>query len=74
MAKGRRVIRTNKRVKPYTYLGCSLTKNRTPWCFRLCRPNADGTGHCGRLAPHSMMSSIQLAILKHKLKRAQEDK
>ncbi len=56
--------RVNKRkdLKEYTYLGCPLTKNRSPWCFKLCKPDTDGTGFCGRIAPHGIKSRIQLGI------------
>lgn len=47
--------------------GCPLTKNRTPWCFRVCAPK-DGMGPCGRLAPHSLTGRTDDAIRAH-LKR-----
>jgi uncharacterized protein (TIGR00369 family) len=59
-------VRTRKGFREYTYLGCPLTRNRTPWCFRLCVPNQEGNGDCGRLAPHSFKSRIQAGIEKHK--------
>jgi hypothetical protein len=62
MKKSRRVVRTNKRIKPYTYLGCRMTRNRSAWCYRMCVPTAEGHGACGRIAPHSLKSSTQLAI------------
>jgi hypothetical protein len=53
-----------KRSLPnYTYLGCSMTKNRSPWCFRLCQPNSNGFGKCGRPAPHFYQGRIQLGII-----------
>lgn len=55
----------------YTYLGCPLTKNRSPWCFRVCQPKADGTGSCGRIAPHSFKSRIQQGIEDFKRKQAE---
>lgn len=55
----------------YTYLGCPLTKNRSPWCFRVCKPKADGTGSCGRLAPHSFKSRIQQGIEDFKKRQAE---
>jgi acyl-coenzyme A thioesterase PaaI-like protein len=64
-------IRTKKGLKEYTYLGCPHTRNRSPWCFRLCIPDADGTGDCGRIAPHSLKSRIQLGIERHN-QRARE--
>ena len=58
-------IRTQASPKAYTYLGCPLTRNRSPWCYRSCQPDAKGHGTCGRQAPHSVKSRIQLAILNH---------
>jgi hypothetical protein len=46
----------------YTHLGCPLTHNRTAWCFRLCAPDEEGHGRCGRLAPHHLRSRIQQSI------------
>lgn len=62
----KKTVRTKKGLKEYTYLGCPLTHNRTPWCFRMCIPDAEGHGQCGRIAPHSFKSRIQLGIEKHK--------
>jgi uncharacterized protein (TIGR00369 family) len=62
-------IRTAAGVKAYTYLGCPLTRNRTPWCFRLCIPDQEGLGDCGRIAPHSLKSRIQVGIEKHKAEK-----
>jgi len=56
------VIRKRKGPPKYTYLGCPLTRNQTPWCFRLCAPNAEGKGRCGRIAPHTLKGKTQLAI------------
>ena len=61
-----RTIRTHRGVREHAHLGCPLTRNRSPWCFRICSPSEDGTGECGRVAPHSLMSSTQLAIVKYK--------
>ena len=58
----KRKIRTNKGLKEYTYLGCPLTRNRTAWCYRICIPDKDGNGHCGRVAPQSIKSRIQRGI------------
>lgn len=55
-------VRIRKGLQEYTYLGCPMTKNRSPWCFRMCKPNADGTGLCGRVAPHGFKSRIQQGI------------
>jgi hypothetical protein len=58
----KRRVRTSKGLKEYTYLGCPLTRNRSPWCFRLCTPDAEGHGHCRRVAPHGFTGRIQLGI------------
>jgi hypothetical protein len=60
--------KTFKGLKVHTYLGCAVTRNRTAWCYRLCLPDEKGNGHCGRLAPHSLKSAIQVAIEKHNQK------
>jgi hypothetical protein len=57
-----KTVRIKKGVKPYTYLGCPMTRNRSAWCFRLCPPDAHGNGRCGRVAPHSLKGRTQLAI------------
>ena len=67
--KGQRV-KTRKSLKEFTYLGCPMTNNRSPWCFRMCRPNADGTGLCGRVAPHGFKSRIQQGIEDFKKRQA----
>ena len=45
--------------------GCPLTKNRSPWCHRLCQP-AKGIGVCGRIAPHAIRGRTDLAIQAYK--------
>ena len=65
MAVEKKVVRTSKGLKEFTYLGCPLTNNRSAWCFRLCVPDVEGHGRCGRLAPHGMKSKIQLGIERH---------
>jgi len=67
--KIRRRINDRSSLKAYTYLGCPLTRNRSPWCFRICQPNPDGTGQCGRVAPHSFKSRIQKGIDNFKKKQ-----
>jgi acyl-coenzyme A thioesterase PaaI-like protein len=62
MEEEKRTIRTKKGTKEYTCLGCPLTRNRTMWCFRLCRPDTEGKGRCGRVAPHGLRSRTQLGI------------
>lgn len=60
--KGYKIVNIRKGLKEYTYLGCPLTNNRSAWCFRMCKPNTDGTGFCGRVAPHGFKSRIQKGI------------
>jgi hypothetical protein len=60
-----RTVRTSRGVKEYTHLGCPLTRNRTAWCYRLCVPDPEGKGECGRLAPHGLKSRTQHAIEEH---------
>ena len=62
-------VRTSKGLREYSYRGCPLTRNRTPWCFRLCTPDADGFGRCGRQAPHGLKGKTQLSIEQHGRKR-----
>lgn len=66
------MTRTQKRLKkklpPYTFRGCPLTKNASPTCWRLCTPKTDGEGFCGRVAPHGMEDRIQAGIRRHKKK------
>jgi len=70
-------LKVRKRViiregrKKYTYLGCPMTNNRTPWCFRLCKPDAHRIGLCGRVAPHGFKSRIQQGIEDYKKKKGQ---
>ena len=45
--------------------GCPLTKNRSPWCHRLCHPK-NGIGVCGRIAPHALRGRTDLAIQAYK--------
>lgn len=56
------MTKSEKKLKGYTYLGCPLTKNRSAWCFRICRPDSEGHGFCGRYAPHAIKSRIQEGI------------
>ena len=69
--KGRKRVGTRSNLKKYTYLGCPLTKNRSPWCFRMCELHDDGTGYCGRIAPHGFKSHIQLGIEEFNKKKAE---
>jgi hypothetical protein len=68
-AKKIKTVRMRRSIRMQALLGCPLTRNRSPWCFRICRPSPDGTGDCGRVAPHSLMSSTQLAIIRHREKQ-----
>jgi hypothetical protein len=64
----------NKRVNrlpSFTHPGCVVTHHRSKSCRALCVP-IDGIGACGRLAPHSMVSKIQLAIAAHKRARERQ--
>ena len=63
-------VNTHKGLKAYTYRGCPMTNNRTPWCFKLCTPNTDGIGFCGRVAPHGFKSRIQQGIEDYKKQQA----
>ena len=72
MEKEKKLIRTKKGPREYSYLGCPLTRNRTAWCFRLCTPDAEGHGRCGRIAPHSLKSAIQTAIESHNKKQIEQ--
>jgi len=68
--KVRKRVNTRKGMKAYTYRGCPMTNNRTPWCFNLCTPNADGIGFCGRVAPFGFKSRIQQGIEDYKKRQA----
>jgi hypothetical protein len=69
--RNRKRAGTRKVLREYTYLGCPLTRNRSPWCFRMCTPHPDGTGLCGRVAPHSFKSRIQQGIEEFKSRQAE---
>ncbi len=68
MATRRVVKRERKGVPEYTVLGCPLTKSHSLWCHGLCVPK-EGIGLCGRVAPHTVASRTQVAILKYKIKQ-----
>ena len=72
MEKEKKQLRTRRGLREYSYLGCPLTRNRTAWCFRLCTPDAEGHGRCGRIAPHSLKSYLQTAIEKHNRKQVEQ--
>ena len=72
MEKEKKQLRTKRGLREYSYLGCPLTRNRTAWCFRLCTPDAEGHGRCGRIAPHSLKSNIQTAIERHNKKQIEQ--
>lgn len=65
-------ISTKEGPKQYTYLGCPLTRNRSAWCYRLCAPDGEGHGRCGRVAPHGLSGRTQLSIKGQKEKAADE--
>lgn len=67
-------MRTLKRRKTALKrdFGCPLTRNNTPWCFALCKPDDEGRGECGRFAHHAVMGRTQKAILKETLREAAE--
>jgi acyl-coenzyme A thioesterase PaaI-like protein len=65
----KRRVRTSKGLKEYTYLGCPLTRNRSPWCFRMCTPDLEGHGRCGRTAPHALVGRIQAGIQEYNKKQ-----
>jgi uncharacterized protein (TIGR00369 family) len=65
----KRRVKTSTGLKEYTYLGCPLTRNRSPWCFRLCTPDGEGQGQCGRIAPHALTGRIQAGILEYNKKQ-----
>ncbi|UCG88659.1 MAG: hypothetical protein JSW71_09015 [Gemmatimonadota bacterium] len=67
----KRTIRTSKGIREYTYLGCPLTRNRSAWCFRICIPDVEGHGNCGRVAPHGLKGRTQLAIESQNRKQRQ---
>lgn len=50
--------------------GCPRTKSRSNWCHAWCVPGEDGTGFCGRVAPHGILGRTQTAILNHKNRAA----
>jgi acyl-coenzyme A thioesterase PaaI-like protein len=62
MQADKKTVRTSRGQREYTCLGCPLTRNRTAWCFRLCTPDSEGNGRCGRIAPHSLKGRTQLSI------------
>ena len=65
MEREQRTVRTRRGFRTYTYLGCPLTRNRAPWCFRLCEPDDQGRGRCGRVAPHGLQGETARSIARH---------
>ncbi len=65
MDRQRRRIRTRRGFRDYTYLGCPLTRNKSPWCFRFCEPDVGGLGRCGRVAPHGLQGETARSIERH---------
>ncbi len=72
MSENRKTVRTHKGIREYTYLGCPLTRNRSAWCFRMCSPDDDGQGYCGRVAPHGIKGKTQAGIEKYNKQQTQE--
>ena len=66
MKTGKSTKKIDRKRLRRTYLGCAMTRNRSAWCFRLCIPDGEGNGRCGRLAPHHLRSRIQMSIERHK--------
>jgi hypothetical protein len=60
-----KLTRIRKNLTTRKEWGCPLTKNRSNWCYKMCVPK-DGTGQCGRVAPHGILSRTQAAILAYK--------
>ena len=60
--------RIRKKLPPYTYLGCSVTKDQTPWCRSVCTP-IEGKGQCGREFPALMEGRIQEAVRNYRLQQ-----
>ena len=60
-----KLIRSQKNLTTRKQWGCPLTRNRSNWCYRICVPK-DGSGYCGRVAPHGFLGRTQAAILAHK--------
>src|SRR5210317_25369 len=64
------IVKKKKRgLPPAAHMGCPLTHNLTPWCFRLCRPDDQGKGHCGRFAAHALKGRTNYAIEAHNRKK-----
>jgi len=61
-----------RKLPDYTSRGCPLTKNSSNWCFMLCEFE-DGTGFCGRVAPHSVEGRTQRAIRLYKEKHERSE-
>ena len=69
MEKSKRLVKTTQGIQEYTYLGCPLTLSNSAWCYRMCDPDSEGKGRCGRIAPHTLKSYIQTNIEEHNLKK-----
>ncbi|MBT3218600.1 MAG: hypothetical protein HN348_05865 [Proteobacteria bacterium] len=64
--------KNRKAFRTYT-VGCPLTRNRTPWCHGICRPDS-GMGACGRDAPHALRGRTARAIAAYKAREEQAGK
>lgn len=72
MDTAKKTLRTRKGVREYSYLGCPLTRNRAAWCFRLCKPDDEGHGRCGRVAPHGLTGFTAQSIAAFKQEKREE--
>ncbi len=59
-----------KKITARREWGCPRTKSRSNWCHAWCAPRQDGSGDCGRVAPHGIVGRTQAAILNHKQRTA----
>jgi hypothetical protein len=57
-----------RKVPLFRVLRCPMVGHQASWCRMLCRP-IDGTGLCGRRAPHFLRSKTQIAIERFKERR-----
>jgi hypothetical protein len=67
----KRSQRPRKSLPPYITLRCVVAGHQVTWCKGLCEP-LNGRGACGRLAPHSLKSTHQLAIAAFKQREAEQ--
>ena len=60
--------RSGSRLREFTTLRCALNGHQVSWCRELCEP-IDGSGACGRIAPHAMVGRTQAAIARYQEQR-----